>query len=121
MTVIKLRDDSLLVHDPVAPTGECLRALARLGVVRHVVLASTAIEHKFYGIDHANVWIKRCSFLIWFYPYVAILVLSGALFNIVLPLYCPNIVLEYYANSTAVASYQVYLDYCPPSQITFNS
>eukprot|EP00291_Cryptomonas_curvata_P013787 CAMPEP_0172204936 /NCGR_PEP_ID=MMETSP1050-20130122/32291_1 /TAXON_ID=233186 /ORGANISM="Cryptomonas curvata, Strain CCAP979/52" /LENGTH=195 /DNA_ID=CAMNT_0012883667 /DNA_START=302 /DNA_END=886 /DNA_ORIENTATION=- len=48
MTVIKLRDGSLLVHDPIAPTGECLRQLRALGDVRHIVLGTTALEHKFF-------------------------------------------------------------------------
>jgi hypothetical protein len=48
MTVIKLRDDSLLVYNPIAPTGECLRELERLGPVRHIVLGSTALEHKVF-------------------------------------------------------------------------
>jgi hypothetical protein len=47
MTVIKLKDGSLLVHDPIAPTGECLRLLRDLGDVRHIVLGTTAIEQKF--------------------------------------------------------------------------
>ena len=48
MTVIKLADGSLLVHDPIAPTEECVRLLNEIGDVRHIVLGSTAIEHKFF-------------------------------------------------------------------------
>ena len=48
MTVIKLKDGSLLVHDPIAPTGECIRLLSELGTVAHIVLGSTALEHKFF-------------------------------------------------------------------------
>jgi len=54
MTVIKLRDDSLLVYNPIAPTGECLRELERLGPVRHIVLGSTALEHKVFCRSFAD-------------------------------------------------------------------
>ena len=57
MTVVKLADGGLLVYNPIAPTGECLRELEALGVVRHIVLGSTALEHKvlqyIYTYKHA--------------------------------------------------------------------
>ena len=57
MTVVKLADGGLLVYNPIAPTGECLRELEALGVVRHIVLGSTALEHKvlhyMYTYTHA--------------------------------------------------------------------
>jgi hypothetical protein len=47
MTVVKLRDGSLFVHAPVAPTAECLSLLRGLGApVRYVVLPTSAVEHK---------------------------------------------------------------------------
>jgi len=50
MTVFRLKDGSLLVKDPIAPTAECLSMLSSLGgEVSHIVLGSTAIEHKFFA------------------------------------------------------------------------
>eukprot|EP00242_Pyramimonas_sp_CCMP2087_P009106 CAMPEP_0198205430 /NCGR_PEP_ID=MMETSP1445-20131203/8967_1 /TAXON_ID=36898 /ORGANISM="Pyramimonas sp., Strain CCMP2087" /LENGTH=357 /DNA_ID=CAMNT_0043877739 /DNA_START=697 /DNA_END=1770 /DNA_ORIENTATION=- len=50
MTVIVLKDGSLFVHAPVAPTIECLRLVDELGPVKYVVLPTTAVEHKvFFG------------------------------------------------------------------------
>ncbi len=47
MTVVQLRDGSLFVHAPIAPTPECLRLLRELGApVRYVVLPTSAVEHK---------------------------------------------------------------------------
>eukprot|EP00899_Mesostigma_viride_P023852 jgi/Mesvir1/4651/Mv03466-RA.1 len=52
MTVVVLKSGGLWVHDPVAPTAECLRMLAELeakhGPVKHIVLATTAVEHKVF-------------------------------------------------------------------------
>eukprot|EP00290_Baffinella_frigidus_P031683 CAMPEP_0180270210 /NCGR_PEP_ID=MMETSP0988-20121125/3065_1 /TAXON_ID=697907 /ORGANISM="non described non described, Strain CCMP2293" /LENGTH=344 /DNA_ID=CAMNT_0022241149 /DNA_START=40 /DNA_END=1074 /DNA_ORIENTATION=- len=48
MTVLRLADGSLMVKDPIAPTGECLAMLKSLGEVRHIVLGSTALEHKVF-------------------------------------------------------------------------
>lgn len=42
MTVVRLSSGELLVHDPVAPTEECLRLLNELGgKVAYIVLATT--------------------------------------------------------------------------------
>mmetsp|Transcript_6062 Transcript_6062/g.15443 ORF Transcript_6062/g.15443 Transcript_6062/m.15443 type:complete len:481 (-) Transcript_6062:1120-2562(-) len=48
MTVVRLKDGSLFVHNPIAPTGECVERLRELGEVKHIVLGATAIEHKFF-------------------------------------------------------------------------
>lgn len=41
MTVVRLKNGDLWVHDPVAPTAECLRLVNELGPVKHIVLATT--------------------------------------------------------------------------------
>lgn len=47
MTVLKLRDGSLFVYAPVAPTRECLRLVRELEApVRYIVLPTSAVEHK---------------------------------------------------------------------------
>lgn len=47
MTVLRLRDGSLFVHAPIAPTPECLRLLRELDApVRYIVLPTSAVEHK---------------------------------------------------------------------------
>lgn len=46
MTVVKLRDGSLWISSPVSPTRECLRLLNELGKVAHIVVPSSALEHK---------------------------------------------------------------------------
>ncbi len=47
MTVVQLRDGSLFVHAPVAPTRECLRLLRELNApVKYIVLPTSAVEHK---------------------------------------------------------------------------
>lgn len=49
-TVIRLQDDRLWVHAPVAPTKECLRLLREIGgEVAYIVLPTTAFEHKVRG------------------------------------------------------------------------
>ena len=49
-TVIKLKSGGLWVHNPVAPTGECLKLMrsleARHGPVKHIVLGTVGLEHK---------------------------------------------------------------------------
>ena len=52
MTVVKLADGGLLVYNPIAPTGECLRELEALGVVRHVVLGCALLlgSAELYGV-----------------------------------------------------------------------
>lgn len=46
MTVVKLQDGSLWVSAPISPTRQCLRLLDELGKVSHLVVPSTALEHK---------------------------------------------------------------------------
>lgn len=47
MTAVKLRDGSLFIHAPVAPTRECLRLVEELGCpVKYIVLPTSAVEHK---------------------------------------------------------------------------
>ncbi|CAE7813180.1 Mettl7b [Symbiodinium sp. CCMP2592] len=46
MTAVKLRDGGLWVSAPIAPTRQCLRLLDELGKVAHLVIPSTALEHK---------------------------------------------------------------------------
>jgi len=49
-TVVVLKDGSLFVYAPVAPTRECLRLVDELGPVKYIVLPTTAVEHKvFFG------------------------------------------------------------------------
>ena len=54
MTVVKLKDSSLLVYNPIAPTGQCLWELEKLGRVSHIVLGSTALEHKIFCRSFAD-------------------------------------------------------------------
>jgi len=50
MTVVRLRDGSLWVHDPVAPTEECVELLRELGgEVRYACLSTTQYEHKIFA------------------------------------------------------------------------
>ena len=49
-TIVKMRDGRLWVHDPVAPTIECLQMIERIGGdVAYVVLATTQYEHKVFA------------------------------------------------------------------------
>lgn len=67
-TVVRLRDGGLWVHNPVAPTPECLglvRALEeRHGPVKHIVLGTLGLEHKALAGPFANcfpgatVWVQ---------------------------------------------------------------
>ena len=52
------------LHSPVAPTGELLAALARIGGrVAHIVLPNTSPEHWYYGpamaaaFPEATLWL----------------------------------------------------------------
>ena len=53
MTVVKLDAGGLFVYAPVAPTTECLQLLTELeathGPVRHILLPSLALEHKYFA------------------------------------------------------------------------
>jgi hypothetical protein len=74
MTVIKLENGGLWVHNPVAPTNELMAMLAPIvdehGPVKHIVVGSAAIEHKIYAgpfskkFQAADVWLppKNWSF-----------------------------------------------------------
>lgn len=46
MTVVRLRDGTLWVSAPISPTSQCFRELDELGEVSHLVVPSTALEHK---------------------------------------------------------------------------
>lgn len=67
MTVVKLRDGSLFVHAPVAPTKECIRLVEELGCpVKYIVLPTSAVEHKARASTRRSTassppsWRKRC-------------------------------------------------------------
>ena len=62
--VVRLKDGSLFVFAPVAPTEECLALLKDIGgPVSHIALPVTALEHKaFFGpfvrnFPNAKVWV----------------------------------------------------------------
>ena len=63
MTVIKLKDNSLWVHAPIAPTDECIGMVKSLGEVKHIVLPTTGLEHKIFmapfvaKFPKAQVWV----------------------------------------------------------------
>ena len=68
-TIVKMRDGRLWVHDPIAPTGECLEAIEAIGGdVAYVVLATTQYEHKIFAgpfarkFPDAEVWIAPGQF-----------------------------------------------------------
>jgi len=58
MTVVKLDAGGLFVYAPVAPTGECLRLLEEVeavhGHVRHILLPTVALEHKYFAGSFAR-------------------------------------------------------------------
>eukprot|EP01041_Mallomonas_annulata_P007445 gene7445-15226_t len=74
-TIIKLKDGGLFVHNPVAPTKECLSMIksisAKYGPVKHIVLASLGLEHKALAgpfsqyFPKADVWIQPGQ---WSFP-----------------------------------------------------
>ena len=68
-TIVKMRDGRLWVHDPIAPTGECVEAIEAIGGdVAYVVLATTQYEHKIFAgpfsrkFPDAEVWIAPGQF-----------------------------------------------------------
>ena len=73
--VAKLSTGGLLVHNPVAPTGELLRMMRELesvhGDVRHIVLGSVGLEHKALAapcareFPRATVWLAPGQ---WSFP-----------------------------------------------------
>ena len=57
--VIRLEDDSLWVHAPLAPTEEFFRLIERDGIggtVKHVVVPTYALEHKVFARDACDRW-----------------------------------------------------------------
>lgn len=80
MTVMRLEGGGYLVYNPCQPTQECLRQFEEMGLsdVRHIVLGTIAVEHKYYGpqwaerFPKAEVWIspRTFSWPIDFGPYL---------------------------------------------------
>ena len=69
MTVVRMRDGRLWIHDPIAPTEECLELLAAVGGdVAYVVLATTQYEHKVFcgpfarRFPNARMWVAPGQF-----------------------------------------------------------
>ena len=61
MTVIRLNDGSLWVHDPIAPTEECVELLRELGgEVKYAVLSTTMYEHKIFAGPFQRAF-KSCA------------------------------------------------------------
>jgi len=57
MTVIRLEDGSLWVHNPIAPTEECVALMEELGMpVKYIVLGSTQYEHKIFVGPFSRRW-----------------------------------------------------------------
>lgn len=68
-TVVKLRDGSLWVHDPIAPTEECVELLREIGgEVKYAVLSTTQYEHKIFApaftrkFPNCQLWIAPGQF-----------------------------------------------------------
>jgi len=83
-TVIRLREGGLWVHNPVAPSGECLRMMRELeaehGPVKHIVLGTLGLEHKALAgpfsksFPDATVWVQPGQ---WSFPVPLPLVAFG--------------------------------------------
>lgn len=57
MTVIRLSTGELWVHNPVAPTDECIELLKELGLpVRYIVLGTVQYEHKIFVGPFSRRW-----------------------------------------------------------------
>ena len=75
-SVIKLRSGGLWVHNPVAPTAECIRYMKQLeakhGEVKHIVLGTLGLEHKATAgpfarfFPDATVWLQPGQ---WSFPF----------------------------------------------------
>lgn len=65
MTVVRLRDGTLWVSAPISPTRQCLRQLDELGEVAHLVVPTTALEHKASLAEFARAY-PRAS--VWAAP-----------------------------------------------------
>lgn len=70
MTVVKLDTGGLFAYSPVAPTAECLRLLSELeavhGPVKHILLPTCALEHKYFAGSFAN---SRPDAQLWVAPF----------------------------------------------------
>jgi len=83
-TVIKLDGGGLWVHNPVAPTQECVAMMrvleAEHGPVRHIVLGTLGLEHKAFAgpfsraFPQATVWLQPGQ---WSFPLALPLPLLG--------------------------------------------
>eukprot|EP00931_Biecheleriopsis_adriatica_P066484 TRINITY_DN40828_c0_g1_i1.p1 TRINITY_DN40828_c0_g1~~TRINITY_DN40828_c0_g1_i1.p1 ORF type:complete len:468 (+),score=101.75 TRINITY_DN40828_c0_g1_i1:108-1511(+) len=57
MTAIRLDDGSLWIHNPIAPTEECIGLVKDLGCpVKYIVLGSAQYEHKIFVSPFARRW-----------------------------------------------------------------
>ena len=72
MTVVKLKDGSLWVHAPIAPTAECIALLEQLDApVKHIVLPTTLFEHKIYAGPFQRRYPNASMFVVpnqWSWP-----------------------------------------------------
>mmetsp|Transcript_10007 Transcript_10007/g.22378 ORF Transcript_10007/g.22378 Transcript_10007/m.22378 type:complete len:479 (-) Transcript_10007:104-1540(-) len=72
MTAIELESGGLWIHNPVAPTEECVALVAELGLpVRFIVLGSTQYEHKIFVGPFSRKWPDAKVFLTpqqWSWP-----------------------------------------------------
>jgi len=72
MTAVKLDAGGLLLYSAVAPTEECLRLLAEVeataGAVRHILLPTVALEHKYFAGAFADarpaaqLWVSSAQY-----------------------------------------------------------
>lgn len=65
MTVVRLHDGTLWVSAPISPTRQCLQGIDELGQVSHLVVPSTALEHKASLVEFAKIY-PRAS--VWVTP-----------------------------------------------------
>lgn len=57
MTAIRLEDGTLWIHNPIAPTRECVALVNELGYpVRYIVLGSAQYEHKVFVGPFSRRW-----------------------------------------------------------------
>mmetsp|Transcript_69693 Transcript_69693/g.154215 ORF Transcript_69693/g.154215 Transcript_69693/m.154215 type:complete len:482 (-) Transcript_69693:45-1490(-) len=72
MTAIRLESGGLWIHNPVAPTEECVALLAELGLpVEFVVLGSAQYEHKIFVGPFSRRWPDAKVFTVpeqWSWP-----------------------------------------------------
>ena len=66
MTVVRMRDGALWVHDPIAPTEECVELLAKIGgEVKYCCLSTTQYEHKIFAPAFTRAF-PKCE--LWIAP-----------------------------------------------------